>query len=115
MSKTASVVVIAAAAFGAGAIAGMLFAPASGEENRRRLAEQVKDQTSSLEKQLRDVESNLSKLEKQIRQSGQDLGTRVKTVANSAIDRLMPDAPSDESWKIENTDVATDLPHLPKV
>lgn len=115
MSKTATVVVIAAAAFGAGAVAGMLFAPASGEENRRRLAQQVKDQTTGLEKQIKDVESNISNLEKQIRQSGQEIGARVKTAANSAIDRLLPDAPNDDSWNIENTDVASDLPHMPKV
>ncbi len=114
MGKTASVFVIAAAAFGAGAAAGLLFAPASGEENRRRLSIQVKAQTASLEQQVKDVEKNLSILEDQVKASGQQLGSRVKSAATSAMDRLIPEAEKDVPWEIDNADLATDLPHLPK-
>jgi gas vesicle protein len=114
MGKTASVIVIAAAAFGAGAVAGLLFAPASGEENRRKLAQQVKSQTASLEKQVKEVEKSLSSLEKQVKASSQEFGSRIKTAASSAMDRLVPDSRVDENWDMENADIASDLPHLPK-
>ena len=115
MGRTASVFFIAATAFGAGAVAGLLFAPASGTESRKKITGQVKAQTANLERQLREVEKNLTDLEEQVRVSGQELGSRVRTAANNAMDRLLPDVPEDESWSMEKSDLTSDLPHIPKL
>lgn len=116
MGKTGSILFVAAAAFGAGAVAGLLFAPASGEENRRRISDQVKSQVAGLDGRLKELEKSISSIEKQIVSSGQELSSKVKDVAARTVDQYIPDVPDVEgNWSIEKSDLASDLPRIPKV
>jgi gas vesicle protein len=116
MGKTLSIVFTAAASFGAGLVAGLLFSPYSGEENRRRLAAQVKAQTANLEAKVKELESTMESLEKQIVESGRDLKVRVKGAASKAFEQYVPSVPDDDnSWDLERSDIASDLPRMPKV
>lgn len=116
MSKGLAVVFSTAVAFGAGVVAGMLLAPGSGEENRKKLAAQLRTYTDGLEKQLNEVEKNLSKVEKQVQQTSNELRTRVREAANRAKDQFVGESEREgSSWEMNRTDLAQDLPKMPKV
>ncbi len=113
MGKGLAVAFSTAVAFGAGMVAGMLMAPESGEENRKKVASQLRAYTDRLEKQLNEVEENLSKVEKQVVETSNELRTRVREAAARAKEQIVSDGP--EPWEMERADVAQDLPKMPKV
>jgi gas vesicle protein len=116
MGKGIAVVFTTAVAFGAGVVAGMLMAPESGEENRKKLGAQLRTYTDSLEKQLREVERNLSKVEKQVVETSNELRTRVREAASRAKEEIVGvDDGSPTQWEMNRSDLAQDLPRMPKV
>lgn len=123
MEKGFATVLSAALAFGAGLATGMLVAPRSGAESRRKLGEQLKSYSENLEKQLNDVEDSLSKVEKQVVETGQALRSRVREAATRVRDRAEEvrtrggdgaEVPADK-WDMDRGDLAHDLPKMPKV
>lgn len=123
MGKGFATILSAALAFGAGLATGMLVAPRSGAESRRKLGEQLKSYSENLEKQLNDVEDSLSKVEKQVVETGQALRSRVREAATRVRDRAEDvrsrggdgaEATPDK-WDMDRGDLAHDLPKMPKV
>jgi len=127
MGKGFATVLSAALAFGAGLATGMLVAPRSGAESRRKIGEQLKSYSENLEKQLNDVEDSLSKVEKQVVETGQALRSRVREAATRVRDRVEDVAEevrtrggdgaeaTPEKWDMDRGDLAHDLPKMPKV
>jgi len=116
MGKGIAAVFSAALAFGAGIIAGMLFAPDSGAENRKKLGKQIRSYSDSIEHQLEDVEKTLSRAEKQVLETGKELKSRVKEAATRVKDQIGTEVSSVTSqWEMDRSDIAKDLPKMPKV
>ena len=116
MGKGIAVVFTAAVAFGTGVVAGMLMAPESGEQNRKKLGAQLRSYTDSLEKQLREVEKNLSKVEKQVVETSNELRSRVREAASRAKEELAGETGDGSTqWEMNRSDLAQDLPRKPKV
>ncbi len=84
-------------AFVAGLVTGLLLAPKAGHETRRELASKARARLHELEAQLRGVETHLRRLEQQL----QTLGERFRQAAETG------------AWKLENQDIARELPRMP--
>ncbi len=81
----------------AGVVTGLLLAPRAGHETRRELASKARARLHELEEQLHGVESHLRRLEQQL----QALGERFRKAAETG------------AWKLENQDIARELPRMP--
>ena len=78
-------------------VTGLLLAPKAGRETRRELASKARARFHELEEQLHSVESHLRRLEQQL----EVLGERFRKATES------------EAWKLENKDIARELPRMP--
>lgn len=81
----------------AGVVTGLLLAPRAGHETRRELASKARARLHELEEQLHGVESHLRRVEQQL----QTLGERFRKAAETG------------AWKLENQDIARELPRMP--
>jgi len=88
---------VAIGAFAAGLVTGLLLAPKAGRETRRELASKARARLHELEVQLHGVESHLRRVEQQL----QTLGERFRQAAETG------------AWKLENQDIARELPRMP--
>lgn len=84
-------------AFAAGVVAGLLLAPKFGQETRRKLVSKARARLHELEKQLHSMETHLRHIEQQV----QALGERFRKAGTV------------EAWKLENQDIARELPRMP--
>ncbi len=78
-------------------VTGLLLAPRAGHETRRELASKARARLHELEEQLHGVESHLRRVEQQL----QTLGERFRKAAETG------------AWKLENQDIARELPRMP--
>lgn len=115
MKTRETVLLTAVTAFAGGFLAGMLFAPASGRDARRRIAESAQDSTRWMGDRLHDLEAQLGLLEQQIQTVGAQFSEKVRGVAKKAVDPYLPTLPEDaDQWKVDRKDLTSDLRRLPR-
>jgi gas vesicle protein len=103
----------AVAAFAGGFLAGVLLAPQSGREARRRIARTAQDSTRWVEDRLQTVETQLGALEQQIQAAGAQFGEKVQEVAAKTVEQYVPSLP-DDSDLLEKEDLTRDLRRMPR-
>ena len=115
MNTRQTALLTALTAFAGGFLAGMLFAPASGRDARRRIATSAQDSTRWLGDRLHDLEAQLGTLEQQIQQTGAQFSERVRGAAQKAVDPYLPTFPDeDTAWKVDRKELAKDLRRMPR-
>lgn len=113
MNDRFSNIVTVVAAFTAGLCAGLMIAPESGRNLRRRISDEAKAQLKTAEDKLEMVESQLAKVNEQIQAAGKDLGDKVREAAQDAADELIPDlAKSAEDWDLTKDEMERELRNL---
>ena len=114
-NKTLDILIVGAAAFAGGYLAGVLLAPRSGEETRQQIGERAKAQTRWVEQRIARLEDQIGKVEEQLRQKSGAFGDQVREAAQNAVDQVVPSLPDDpKAWGVGDDDVAGDLRHMPK-
>ena len=91
MKNTLGYVATTVIAVAAGFVAGVLFAPQSGQRTRRQLAEQAKERLKAAESQLDAVEEQLAELNDRVRETGQELSGKLRKAAQDVVDQHVPD------------------------
>jgi len=115
MTTRQALLLTAVSSFASGFLAGVLLAPYSGREARRRLVQTTQDSTRWAAGRLHDLEARLGTLEQQIHTAGTQLGDKMRETAHKAVDPYLPVLPEeDEAWKVERDELARDLRHLPR-
>ena len=113
MNTRFSHIVTVAAAFTAGICTGLMVAPQSGQNLRKRLRSEARAQLKTAEEKLELVESRLAKLNDRISSAGKELGDKVREVAQEAADELIPDITKEsEQWDLTKDEIAKELRHL---
>lgn len=101
------------AVFATGLFAGLLLAPRSGENTRRRMAVRARFQMRRAEQKLDEVEQQLASLNDRISETGKDITTRVRTIAEETLNDHLPDLGSDaDEWNLSEGEVSRELRHL---
>ena len=115
MNTRQSQLLTAVVAFAGGFLAGVLFAPQSGREARRRIAETAQDSTRWMGERLQAVETQLGAVEQQIQAAGAQFGEKMRGAAGKAVDQYVPSVPDDaDALQIDQEDVDHDLRHMPR-
>ena len=115
MNTRETLFLTAVAAFAGGFLAGMLFAPASGRDARRRIAETAQDSSRWVGDRLQDLEAQLGTLEEQIQTAGSQFSEKMRGAAKKAVDPYLPSLPEDdEAWKVERKELTKDLRRMPR-
>jgi len=92
----ATVVVMALAT---GFITGILFAPQSGKNTRRRIADEARGQLKAVESQLETIEEHLAEMNDRVQETGKELSGKIRQAAHDAVDEYIPDlADGVENW-----------------
>jgi hypothetical protein len=109
MSSTRSVLVITAAAFAGGFMAGVLYQTPSARQFRGSLATSARTQAHWLEQRLEVLENQIRQLEGQLQQAGSDLGQRLR----GAVARPQEEP---ERWDVDvdTREVERELPRIPR-
>ena len=115
MNTRETLFLTAVAAFASGFFAGMLLAPSSGRDARRRLAQTAQGSTRWVGEQLQSLEAQLSVLEQQIQTASSQFGEKMRGAAKKAVDPYLPSFPDDaEEWKVDRKEVTQDLRRMPR-
>ena len=115
MNTSQTLLLTALTSFVGGFLAGLILAPASGEESRRRLARSAEDSTRWLGDRVKDLEVQLTAIEEQLQASGAQLGERLREAAQQAADPYVPGlADEDEDWEMSRKEIAKDLRRMPR-
>ena len=102
-------------AFAGGFIVGLLIAPQSGREARRRIAQSAQGSTRWIEDQLHSLEDQLGTLEQHIQSVSAQFGDKVRDVTHKAVDQYLPSFPEESNdWEMEGEDLERNLRHLPR-
>ena len=108
-SQFANIVTVFAA-FTAGICTGLMLAPSSGKQLRRRIGEEAQEKLKVAEEKLEFVESQISEVNQKLQEAGKELGDRVKEAAKESLDDVIPDLSADgESWDLTKDDVNKEL------
>ena len=90
---------VSALAFAAGYVSGVLLAPQSGKNTRKRIADQARDQLKIAENQLETIEEHLSELNEKVQETGKEISGKIRQAAHDAVDNYIPDlAEGTENW-----------------
>ena len=115
MNTRETLFLTAIAAFAGGFFAGMLLAPSSGRDARRRIAQTAQDSTRWLGDQLQGLEEQLGSLEDQIQAVSAQFGQKMRGAAKKAVDPYLPSFPDDaDAWKVERKEVTKELRRMPR-
>jgi gas vesicle protein len=96
-----------------GFCAGLLLAPHSGENTRRRIAVRARKQLRRAELKLDEVEQQMSELNDRLHSVSEEIGTRMRTAAQHTIDEHLPDLSAGaDTWKLDEKEISRDLRHL---
>ena len=115
MNTRETLFLTAIAAFAGGFFAGMLLAPSSGRDARRRIAETAQGSTRWVGDRLQDLEGQLGSLEEQIQAAGAQFSQKMRGAAKKAVDPYLPSFPEDdEAWKVDRKEVTKDLRRMPR-
>ncbi len=102
-------------AFASGFLVGVLFAPQSGREARRRIAETAQDSSRWMGDRLQAIEAQLGALERQIHAASVQFGEKIRGAAAKAVDQHVPLLPEDtDAWKMDREDLTHDLRQMPR-
>ena len=102
-------------AFASGFLVGVLFAPQSGREARRRIAETAQDSSRWMGDRLQAIETQLGALERQIHAASAQFGEKMRGGAAKAVDQHVPSLPEDtDAWKMDREDLTHDLRQMPR-
>jgi gas vesicle protein len=114
MSQNNNTLLTALVAFAGGVLAGMLLAPQSGQESRRYLARQARQQARRAEEQWHRVEAKLSAVEQQVEHLGHQVGDRLREAGAQAVEQVRPAFPENpDEWKVKAAEMTQDLPRMP--
>lgn len=106
---------VAVAAFAGGVLSGLLLAPESGQDVRRRVTRTARGSARWAGQRLHDVEDQLDALERQLQTLSAQLGQRLCEATQRAAHHYLPSAPADEAaWTLEGADLVRDLRRLPR-
>ena len=115
MNTKETLFLTAVAAFAGGFFAGMLLAPLSGRDARRRLAQTAQGSTRWVGDQLQSLEAQLGTLEQQIQTVSSQFGEKMRDAAKKAVDPYLPSFPEDaEAWKVDRKELTKDLRRMPR-
>ncbi len=115
MNTREALFLTAVASFAGGFFAGMLLAPLSGRDTRRRIAETAQDSTRWVGDRLQGLEAQLGTLEEQIQTASSQFGEKMRGAAKKAVDPYLPSFPDDaEAWKVDRKDLTEDLRRMPR-
>ena len=99
MKSSLSKATLVATAFAAGFVSGILFAPQSGKNTRRRIADEARGQLKAAESQLDTIEEHLADLNGRVQETGKEITGKIRQAANEAVDSYIPDlADGVENW-----------------
>ena len=114
--STTTKFITAVSAFAGGIIAGLLLAPDSGRENRRRVSEKMKEQSRKLEQQIDELEDKYRDVESEVVKSGHDIADKLRDKTYKTVDHYLTSVPDDaeQEWGIEGDDVAKNLKRIPR-
>ncbi len=114
--STTSKLITAVSAFAGGILAGMLLAPESGKENRRRVAARMKEQSRKIEQQLNELEEKYHDIEKEVVATSHDIADKLRDKTYQTVDHYLTSVPddADKEWGIEGEDVAQNLKRIPR-
>jgi gas vesicle protein len=106
-------IVTAVSGFALGVVAGMLFAPESGDKLRARIANEAREQLRQAEARLKTMEGHLRTLDERVASARQQVTQRVRNAAEHARTTLLPtlDAAAD-ALKLEERELSRDLRHM---
>lgn len=105
----------AVAAFAGGFLAGVLLAPQSGREARRRIVQTAQDSTRWVEDRLQTIETQLGVLEQQMQAAGAQFGEKVREAATRTVEHYVPALSDDgDLLEMDQEDLTRDLRHLPR-
>ncbi len=113
--KTTQTILLAAVAFAGGYLAGLLFAPASGRETRRRIARSAQEPSRWVGGQVHAFEARLAALEAQLQTLSRQFAEKMRETTQGALDQVLPSVPEDdEAWQIEGDELARNLRRMPR-
>ena len=105
MNTRSTEIVSGIALFAAGFVAGMLFAPKSGDALRSEISRHARQRVAWAEDQLKEVENKLEDMEERIANSAGNLSSKVKEAAS--VVKI-----EEEGFDVAEDEVARDLRHL---
>lgn len=115
MSQNNNILLTALAAFAGGVLAGLLLAPQSGQESRRYLARQARQQARRAEDQWHQVEAKLNAVEQQVEKIGHQVGDRLREAGAQAVDQIRPAFPENpDDWQVKAAEMTEDLSRMPR-
>ena len=114
MKSSLSYATLVATAFAAGFVSGILFAPQSGKNTRKRIADEAREQLKAAESQIDAIEEQLAELNGRVQETGKELSGKIRQAANEAVDSYIPDlADGVENWSEGGEeDVVKDLRNM---
>ena len=99
MKSSLSQATVIALAFATGFISGVLLAPQSGKNTRRRIADEARGQLKAVESQLESVEEHLADLNDRVQETGKEFSGKIRQAANDVVDTYIPDISEGvENW-----------------
>ncbi len=112
-SSRTSQILTALSTFALGFAAGMLCAPQSGAATRSRIADEARGQLRQAEARLREMEARLHTLDDRLATAGQQVGDRVRAVADQAKETILPVIDhAAEALDLDENEVSRELRHL---
>lgn len=114
MNSSLSKATVVVIAFTTGFVSGVLFAPQSGKNTRRRIADEAREQLKAAESQLEAIEEQLAELNTRVQETGKDLSGKIRQAASETVDEYIPDlADGVEDWSEGGEDeVVRDLRNM---
>lgn len=112
MNRVSQIITVAAA-FTAGICTGLMLAPQSGKNLRRKISLEARSQLRAAEKKMDMVESQLTAVNDRLQNASKDLGDRVREAANEAAEEILPDITKDsDNWNLTKGEVESELRNL---
>lgn len=103
------------AAFAGGVLAGILFAPQSGREFRRAIANRALVPAHWVEGRFYEIERQLEALEQELRATSAEFSEKLRDATHRAVAQYVPDFPENpEAWDVDGPELTRDLPGLPR-
>lgn len=114
MKSSLTQATVIALAFATGFVSGVLLAPQSGKNTRKRIADEARDQLKAAENQLDTIEEHLAELNGRVQETGKELSGKIRQAATEAVDNYIPDiADGVENWSEGGEkDVVKDLRNM---
>lgn len=114
MNTRDTLIVTALSTFVAGVVTGILMAPFSGRESRRRIAKGAQESGLWLKDHVHQIEERLDVVEDRLHSLSEEIGSKVREATRAVADQYVPTVPQDEeAWKMDKKEMSKELGRMP--